>query len=121
MKWAATLSMILICCAAAPAAEKQHLTLATRTLKVTFDLANHGNIVSLRSEGIEVVSNPQKALLFMISLVSGNRSRYYSNQDFEQFETRKSGLPYEFAGKLPQKRKLLIVQVEFGKILALKG
>ena len=36
-----------------------------------------------------------------------------------QFLARQSGLSYEFAGKLPQKREILIVQVEFGKIISI--
>ncbi|MHC4352567.1 MAG: hypothetical protein ACYS0H_07610, partial [Planctomycetota bacterium] len=90
MKLMTTLSLILICCASVPAAEEQNLTLAAGAINVTLDLANHGNIVSLRSEGIEVVSNPQKALLFKIGLVSNDRSRYFSNQDFEQFEAERT-------------------------------
>jgi hypothetical protein len=90
MKWTAALAMILICCAGAPAAEKRPLTLDAGTLKATFDLANRGNIVSLRGESIEVVSNPQNALLFKIGLVQGNRARYFSNHDFEQFEAERT-------------------------------
>jgi len=96
--------MILTCSAWAPAAEKEHLTLEAGTLKATLDLANQGNIVSLRSERIEVVSNPQKALLFKIGLVSGVQARYYSNQDFEHFEVeqKNDGVRFVFrrlAGK----------------------
>ena len=72
------------------AAEHQRLNIEAETLTVTFDLADHGNIVSLRSEDIEVVSNSQKALLFKINLVSGNRSSYFSNQDFEQLEVERT-------------------------------
>jgi hypothetical protein len=74
----------------APAAEREHLALEAGTLRATFDLANQGNIISLRSEGIEIVSNPQKALLFRIGLVRGSQVRYYTNQDFEQFEVEQT-------------------------------
>ena len=69
-----------------PATGQQHLRLDAGSLRTTFDPANQGNIVSLGSEGIEVVSKPQEALLFKIGLVRGGRVRYYSNQDFEKVE-----------------------------------
>ncbi len=90
MKRISILWLALTWSAWAPAAEQQHLTIAAGTLKVTFDLADQGNIVSLRSEGIEAVSNPQKALLFKIGLVQGSRARYFSNHDFEQFEAERT-------------------------------
>jgi hypothetical protein len=40
--------------------------------------------------------------------------------DFRQLEARKSGFPYKSAGKLPKKGKILIVQVEFGKITGIE-
>jgi len=107
MKWVSILSMILICSAWAPAAEKEHLTLEAGTIKATFDLAEQGNIVSLRNGDVEVVSNPEKAALFEIGLVNGIQTRYHSSQDFDQFEANKTtgGVQFVFrnlAGKALQ-------------------
>ena len=90
MRLISVLWLALACSAAAPAAEKRTLTLEAGTLRATFDLANHGNIISLKSERIDVVSNPQQAILFKVGLVSGSRVRRYSNQDFEQFEAERT-------------------------------
>jgi hypothetical protein len=40
------------------------------------------------------------------------------SMDFKQSGTRKSGLPYKFAGKLPLKREIFIVQFKFDKIIS---
>jgi hypothetical protein len=42
------------------------------------------------------------------------------SRDFKQSGIHKSGLSYKSARKLPQKREILIVQVEFGKIISIE-
>jgi hypothetical protein len=42
------------------------------------------------------------------------------SRDFEQSGTRKSGLLYKSARKLPRKREILKVKVEFGKIIGIE-
>ena len=57
----------------------------------------------------------------------GRPDEHYNNQgldssrDFRQSGTCKSGLLYKSARKPPRKREILIVQIEFVKILASKG
>jgi len=101
--------------ACSPATEQQHLRLDAGSLRTTFDLANQGNIVSLGSEGIEVVSKPQEALLFKIGLVRGGRVRYYSNQDFEKVEAEPTdgGVRLVF-GQLADRDIRVTVEVQAG-------
>lgn len=40
--------------------------------------------------------------------------------DFKRYETCKSDRLYKFARKLPQKREILIVQVEFVNIISIE-
>ncbi len=49
-----------------------------------------------------------------------NGQGLHKNGDFKQSGVQKSGLSYKSARKLPQKREILIVQVEFGKIISIE-
>ncbi len=85
----------------ASAAAGDVVTLRADGLKAAFDLSDMGGIVSLRHGDAEVVSEDWNSpTVFAIGLVNGNESRYFTNRDFDEFESEKikNGLRLRYSG-----------------------
>ncbi len=91
-----TTLLVLTCCLYAQAAHENQVTLTANSLQARFDLTQKGSIVSLRQGDIEVVTHPDRAALFEISVVNGTTVRPFTNHDFEGFEVRDSARGVRF-------------------------